>query len=637
MGSFNIKYKIMNKRAIESVSIQALLITSLSVIGMVTIVLSIISSEKFKETAIDSQQKTLSRILEVSAKETLLQMHNKAIDLGNNTKKPSSFRQLVKKVLSGSEVEAKQNLIELLDDQFHQYYVTGGHLDLQKIRVYNTDFVLQSESSEGITGLTSKLPDFLLTLAKPRTGAERLKAIGGLWQSNNIPLYSVLVPVGGLRLSGYMEIVVSPVHNLYGINQMLHSPLAIYTMGGTNLKQTEDWSSSDNSTSLNIEFVVNGSAGQAVVTLRARENVEYLYNSIQKSQLYTISGFIVLMVIAIVIMLMVLNHYLFKPIKMLISNMKQVADGNLTVNIETKSLKDMSILSTELGKLVASLRDQVTQISQTSEMIEDSTTNVNEVTQNTNAGILRQQTETDLVATAINEMSATVQEVANNASDAAIAANNADDEAKNGTKVVTDTIDSINNLAREVERSAVVINKLDEDAEKINDIVNVIKSIAEQTNLLALNAAIEAARAGEQGRGFAVVADEVRTLASRTQESTAEIQSMIETLQSGTREAVTVMTANQEKANETVIHASKTGDSLTAIATSIRTINEMNTQIAAAAEEQTAVANEINKNIINITQVAEESTAGSEKTTTASNQLKNLARQLAELIERFRV
>jgi len=250
---------------------------------------------------------------------------------------------------------------------------------------------------------------------------------------------------------------------------------------------------------------------------------------------------------------------------------------------------------------------------------------------------LRQQTETDLVATAINEMSATVQEVATNASDAETAAQNAKTESLNGTKVVMDTIDSINTLANEVEHSAEVIHKLEEDAGQISDIVNVIRGIAEQTNLLALNAAIEAARAGEQGRGFAVVADEVRTLASRTQESTTQIQEMIEKLQAGTRKAVTAMNANREKAQETVEHASKTSDSLLAISSAVQIINDMNTQIATAAEEQTAVAEEINKSIINISQVAEESTAGSELTLASSNDLTNLAGELVELVLKFRV
>jgi len=364
----------MKKKFIETVTIKALLLSSLLVIGVMTIILSIISSEQFKQAAIDSQQKTLARILEVSANEVIVQMHSKATDLGNNTKKPASFRKLTRKIfLSPSDSESKQSLITLLNDQFHQYYVTGGHLDLKKLRIYNIDFQLITESREGMNGLNSKLPDFLLNLAKPRSGADRLKAIGGLWVLNNEPLYSVLVPLGGLRLSGYMEVVVSPAHNLFSINKMLQAPLAIFDMNNNKLKETKNWGTTENDTSLTITFNLKDSLGKEVVQLKARENVEYLLNSVQDSQIFTIVAFIVLMITAVIIMLIILNHFLFKPIKTLINNMEYVANGDLTIKIDTHSLKDMHVLSIELSKLISGLRDQVSQISQTAEMIGEST------------------------------------------------------------------------------------------------------------------------------------------------------------------------------------------------------------------------------------------------------------------------
>ncbi len=230
-----------------------------------------------------------------------------------------------------------------------------------------------------------------------------------------------------------------------------------------------------------------------------------------------------------------------------------------------------------------------------------------------------------------------MQEVARNASSASQAAQEADGEAGNGKQVVSASIDAINALAGEVEKAAEVIDKLETDSENISKVLDVIKGIAEQTNLLALNAAIEAARAGEQGRGFAVVADEVRTLASRTQQSTEEIHEIIERLQADAESAVQVMNTGRGQAQSSVEQAAHAGESLERIAKAVTTISDMNAQIASAAEEQTAVAEEINRNIVGITQAGQESAQGAQQTATSSEELAKLAARLQGLVSQFRV
>ncbi|MGD8593954.1 MAG: methyl-accepting chemotaxis protein, partial [Gammaproteobacteria bacterium] len=232
---------------------------------------------------------------------------------------------------------------------------------------------------------------------------------------------------------------------------------------------------------------------------------------------------------------------------------------------------------------------------------------------------------------------ATVQEVARNATEAANAASHSDEEAQKGQAVVDRTINAIDALASEVDRAANVIHRLEQDSDQIGTVLDVIKGIAEQTNLLALNAAIEAARAGEQGRGFAVVADEVRTLASRTQQSTAEIQQMIERLQAGAQEAVSVMDDSRSRAADSVSSAQSAGQSLQSITGSVASITDMNTQIAAAADEQSAVAEEVNKNIVNINHAAERAADGAKQTSAASNALAGLAQDLQALVGQFKV
>ena len=236
-------------------------------------------------------------------------------------------------------------------------------------------------------------------------------------------------------------------------------------------------------------------------------------------------------------------------------------------------------------------------------------------------GVARQQAEVQQVAAAMEEMSAAVQEVAKNAGNAASAAQQADTQAKHGHAVVNESVTIINSLADEVTETSNVIEKLKGDSISIGAVLDVIRDIAEQTNLLALNAAIEAARAGEQGRGFAVVADEVRTLASRTQQSTQEIQRMIERLQSGANEAVKAMEQGRIKAQESVEQAAKAGQALASITAVVDNINAMNMQIAGAAEQQSITAEEINRNIVNISAVAEENAAGARQTSQAIDDL----------------
>jgi len=263
------------------------------------------------------------------------------------------------------------------------------------------------------------------------------------------------------------------------------------------------------------------------------------------------------------------------------------------------------------------------------------TKTANQAAEDSSKAMTRQRDELNQLATAMNEMAATVQEVARNAENAAVSAHGADDAANDGKLIITQAVLAVDSLADEVERAAATIQKLSDDSQNIGSVVDVINEIAEQTNLLALNAAIEAARAGEQGRGFAVVADEVRTLASRTQESTKEIQAMMEKLRTGISDVVKVMESNQTEAQQGVEFVANAGEALARIVGEVTTINDMNTLIASAAEEQAAVAEEINRNISVLDDTSENTLDISRHSLNVAHELTEYVKNMKELIRRF--
>ncbi|KAA0874162.1 methyl-accepting chemotaxis protein [Nitrincola tapanii] len=312
---------------------------------------------------------------------------------------------------------------------------------------------------------------------------------------------------------------------------------------------------------------------------------------------------------------------------------RQFAAGDLSVRVD-QAPKDSMMGA--VATLTQQLSNMMRHIGQTSGRLALSAADMASTAQRNQQLVERQKEETFHGASAVNQMSSTVHEVASHTLQAAQLAKTADDETQSGNQEVARTLSTISELAQSVEEATVVIQQLSADSREIGSVVEVIANIAEQTNLLALNAAIEAARAGEQGRGFAVVADEVRALASRTKESTGNIQSLIEKTQSQTGTAVNVMEKGRQKAMICVEQAERAGHSLQVISQSVSAINDMNTRIASAAEEQSAVASEINQNFERITHASEQALQGSDQIAHLSQDLSRLAQDLENSIKQFR-
>ncbi len=388
-----------------------------------------------------------------------------------------------------------------------------------------------------------------------------------------------------------------------------------------------------------------GLVGEMRSTIHRSETaLNGLYETVSrivKSEITTLNAttdlFALTLTITLALTLVWIALSILRPMQALAATMTRAANENdLSLRMQVSTHDEIGETGIAFNSMLEKFQDIVGKVNGSATQMSAAAEHLSMITQETTRDLREQNLQTDQVATAINEMSATVQEVARSASEAANAANESNQQANNGQQIVSAAIETMDKLSGEIDQTGTVINKLEEDGVKIGVVLDVIRGIAEQTNLLALNAAIEAARAGEQGRGFAVVADEVRTLASRTQESTQEIQRMIESLQHGTEAAVTAMDASRSQAQAGVEKISAAGDALNIIVSGIAYINDMNTQIANAAEEQSAVSEEINQNVVRISQIAETSSANAIQTQNSSEELSRFSVDLQRLVSQFR-
>ncbi len=325
------------------------------------------------------------------------------------------------------------------------------------------------------------------------------------------------------------------------------------------------------------------------------------------------------------------------PLREALAVANRIAAGDLSENPAVERRDELGQLQQSMAQMIRNLRGLISGIGDSARQIASAATQLSTVTEQTRAGVNNQKDETDQVATAMNEMLATAQEVARHAEQASIAASEADQQTHLGDKVVAQAVEQIGHLASEMALSSRAMLALQQESQQIGSVLDVIKSVSQQTNLLALNAAIEAARAGSAGEGFAVVADEVRSLALRTQESAEEIEGLILRLHTGTQQVADIMDSSRSLTDNSVSLTRDAGDALAAIARTVSVIQEMNPQIAAAAEEQSAVAEEINRSVLKVRDVSEQTAAASEETAAASAQLSQLSLDLQTLVGKFRL
>ncbi|WP_433860853.1 methyl-accepting chemotaxis protein [Pseudomonas thivervalensis] len=462
----------------------------------------------------------------------------------------------------------------------------------------------------------------------------------------NIPVYRGQMDTRdkelGEKIAAYEKLVVTPEGKV--LYDQFKQTFAAYRTGIAQSFTLAEQGRRDELIKLllvDMKTVVDGSGKQLndlaelfskQVSIESQKSQEHYANSRM-----IVSLFIVLAALATVALAMLLTRSIVKPLGEALDAAESVARGDLTRPIETHGNDEVSRLLKALAAMQQNLRETLQGISGSAAQLATAADELNAVTLDSTQSLQQQNNEIEQAATAVTEMTTAVEEVARNAVSTSDATRQSSESASLGQQRVSDTVEAIGALASDVQVTGSLVQSLANQSQDIGKVLDVIRAIAEQTNLLALNAAIEAARAGESGRGFAVVADEVRALAYRTQQSTQEIEQMVQGMRSGATQALDSMQASSSRAASTLAMAERAGEALQTITASVSEIHERNLVIASAAEEQAQVAREVDRNLVNIRDLSVRSASGADQTSASSHELSQLANSLRTMVQRFQV
>ena len=619
-------------------SFRSFLFTVFAFGALSMLVLAWVEENWLRRTAEDAQRQVLTQVVEVAARQALAQAEEDLTEVGRVLTDDRAFRRTFRAVTRGQA--PVEDLVAAMDEDFHQGLVTSGQVELRKLRVYDLDLNLVATSSEGDARLPDRMPPALHARAAPRTKAERLKRLSVLWLApGGSPRHSVLLPIGGLRLLGYLEVVADPVHCMESVEGIVGLPVRLAELDGTERYRSENWREDASGDLISVPYLVRDGEGNPIMEVAALTDVGAMKAQMNEAVLTILAVVVAVITLGAIIAYQVVRRIVVDPMASLVQRMERVAEGDMTVTrLELPfTVREVDQLNGAIGRAVDTLRGRLALIRTTGNQLSEASTTLSRHAQ---VAVEKVRAQTDTVKITYGDtehLREGAGRMAQGARETAELSRQVAERAQNGRSVVEESIEGIRELAGEIQEAVASMATLSQEVEGVSAILDSIHEITEQTNLLALNAAIEAARAGEAGRGFAVVADEVRSLARRTQQATTEIGELLERLKRSAEQVSAVMARGEQAAGKGMERAGRAGEALAAIIESVDSIRGRNDAFARQVEEQTQVTEQIHQRLTEINALADQVSEAALVFTSSGGDLAQMAVQLEHLVSVFQV
>ncbi|MDA9557702.1 methyl-accepting chemotaxis protein [Vibrio sp.] len=609
---------------LSNTSIKSLITSILVALGLLVIVTTFVLVFYFKNIVYEIKQSDINRVVDTSAHSILDDIALNSSTLAQLVVKQKGFTRSVR----NKDIE---KLEYLLDESFKQRIVTTNMIRLEHVRVYSTQGELIYASERGVKEV-SDTPVNILGLVTSREGAERFKYQGYLWGTNERAYYSTFSPIGGLKLRGYIEIITSPTFNLRTIESHVNLNIQIINNNEKHY-QSSAWVDSDDF--LLSKYSLKTFNGQDIIEIVSQSDISDFMSNIQSLILKVTSLILVFIGLFIVGAIYLLHEHLFKPLHSLVLNLNTVSQGKLEYTHLDSGLKEITIISNAIKKLIDSLKEMISSVVNSSNAVDIQLHQLETIVQKS-SNISQKQNRSKLDLTeSVCKLSEGIQVVKGSSSSAVDKVKFIQHDSIQGGEIIHSSISSLTNLSsifKKSSDSAIVLKRTEAD---VIQLLDVIKGIAEQTNLLALNAAIEAARAGEQGRGFAVVADEVRRLASTTQESTIDIAEKINNFSAILTSVVEEIEIGNTQSNKSSEFALSASESISNIQNHITDISELNQGIYTSVEQEEHVVNKVEACVHDITEATEETTKVFKQLSNSIQELTANANLLKQAVNKF--